>query len=1390
MPTPTSYSYTTFTTLTGNNSIDGLLSGDYWTGSTPFHKSGTPTLLTFSFITTDNSYFARNYSPSNEYLNAFTLTSGQENAVKSALSMWSSVSNLQFTQVAENFSNVGDLRFGGYLGMDSKYAAWAYFPDRTPVAGDVWIGPSTNDPAPVKGSYDYLTFLHEIGHALGLKHPFEASSDNKTILNPALDDVRYTVMSYNDNYSYQPTSPMLLDILAIQKLYGANTQWQSGNNFYNWAPNQSVFETIYDTGGIDAIDGSNQLSAVRINLNEGQFSQIGKAFLDLNTMTSFNEGLAIAYGTKIENAYGSAFDDTLIGNALDNMLDGMGGADTMIGGAGNDSYYVDNIGDVVIETNTSTSEIDAVNSTIDYTLGANVEWLNLLGTANLNGTGNALDNRITGNSGNNILDGGAGADIMIGGTGNDTYIVDNIGDVVIETSTLASEIDIVRSSVTFTLGANLENLILTGTANINGIGNAQNNVLTGNDGDNQLNGGAGLDTMIGGKGNDAYAIDQSGELALVQENANEGNDSLYVVYNATAQDNVVDLNLSNLQNVENILLLGSGMFTALGNGLNNTLTGNGDANVLNGGAGADIMIGGGGNDSYYVDNIGDQVIETGTSTSEIDAVNSTIDYTLGANVEYLNLLGSANLNGTGNALDNRITGNSGDNILDGGAGADYMAGGTGNDTYIVDNIGDVVVETSTLASEIDTVRSSVTFTLGANLENLILTGTANINGIGNAQNNVLTGNDGDNQLNGGAGLDTMIGGKGNDAYAIDQSGELALVQENANEGNDTLYVVYNATAQDNVVDLNLSNLQNVENVLLLGNGNFNAIGNSLNNTLTGNADANILDGGAGADYMAGGTGNDTYIVDNIGDVVVETSTLASEIDTVRSSVTYTLGANLENLVLTGTANINAIGNAQNNVLTGNDGDNQLNGGAGLDTMIGGKGNDDYAVDQSGELALVQENANEGNDTLYVVYNATAQDNVVDLNLSNLQNVENILLLGSGMFTALGNGLNNTLTGNADANVLNGGAGADIMIGGGGNDSYYVDNIGDQVIETGTSTSEIDAVNSTIDYTLGANVEWLNLLGTANLNGTGNALDNRITGNSGDNILDGGAGADYMAGGTGNDTYIVDNIGDVVVETSTLASEIDTVRSSVTYTLGANLENLVLTGTANINAIGNAQNNVLTGNDGDNQLNGGAGLDTMIGGKGNDDYAVDQSGELALVQENANEGNDTLYVVYNATAQDNVVDLNLSNLQNVENVLLLGNGNFNAIGNSLNNTLTGNASNNILNGGAGADTLIGGGGADTFVFGAVNEMGLGNNRDVITDFSSQQGDKIDLTHFDANLLTAGINGFTFIGANDFTGAGQLRFVDHILSGNVSGNAGADFEIQLVGVNSFSANDLVA
>ncbi|KAB0508142.1 serine 3-dehydrogenase [Pseudomonas lini] len=1132
MPRPTGYTDSLSSSLTGFKAVDSLISGFQWESS-KWWMPGAVTNLTYSFITPGMAYFATNYSADNEYKNMYALTAAQQTAITGALASWSAVANITFRLTTDNATNVGDLRFGGYTQMDNTAAAWAYFPSDDPNGGDVWIGPNTNDATPDKGSYDFMTFIHEIGHAVGLKHPFSPGGSNTITLDPALDDVSLTVMSYNNSYSYQPTTPMLLDILAIQSLYGVNNLWMTGNNVYSWAPTQSVFETIWDAGGNDSIDASNQLAAVRINLNEGQFSQIGQAFTDQNG-DAFNEGLAIAFGAKIENAYGSAFDDSLIGNALGNLLNGMSGADTMDGGAGNDSYIVDSVGDVVIERGLMLSEIDTVYSYIDYTLGNNIENLILVDGANLNGTGNTLNNVITGNMGGNLLDGGLGADTLIGGAGNDTYIVDNLGDMAIETSTLAGEIDTVRSSSSYILSNNLEILTLTGTANTYGIGNALNNVITGNDGNNQLNGAAGVDTLIGGKGNDDYFLDQTGELALVQENTNEGTDSLYVVYNATAQTNTVDLNLSNLHNIENVLLLGAGAFTALGN--------------------------------------------------------------------------------------------------------------------------------------------------------------------------------------------------------------------------------------------------------------------DLNNTLTGNADSNILDGGLGADTLIGGAGNDTYIVDNLGDVAIETGTLAGEIDTVRSSMSYILGANLENLELTGTANTYGIGNALNNVITGNDGNNQLNGAAGVDTLIGGKGNDDYFLDQAGELTLVQEIVSEGTDTLYVVYNSTTQviglPSMIDLNLSNLRNVENVLLLGAGAFTALGNDLNNTLTGNAADNVLDGSLGADTLIGGAGNDSYVVDNLGDVVIETSTLASEIDTVYSLIDYTLGSNVENLMLQGSGNLNGTGNALNNVINGYIGNNILNGGLGADVMSGGDGNDTYIVDNISDMAIETSTLAGEIDTVRSSVSYILGANLENLELTGTANTYGIGNALNNVITGNDGNNQLNGAAGVDTLIGGKGNDDYFLDQVGELALVQEIVSEGTDTLYVVYNATAQTNTIDLNLSNLHNVENVLLLGSGAFTALGNDLNNTLTGNTANNILDGGIGTDTLTGGAGADKFVFSALNEMGTGANRDVITDFSSLQGDKIDLTNFDANLVSAGFNGFSFIGANDFTGAGQLRFVDHMLYGNVNGDLGSDFEIQLVGVNTFSANDLVA
>ncbi|MEB2855005.1 matrixin family metalloprotease [Pseudomonas atacamensis] len=825
MPTPKTYSFSLPSTLTGNAIVDSLISGTYWLGAN-WTPTG-PTNLSYSFMAPGTSYFVIDYSPDNEYNALYELTTGQKNAVTSALGAWSAVANLNFTLTTDTISNVGDMRFGGYRLMDDKTAAWAYFPSNTPVAGDVWIGPQTNDANPGKGSYDYLTFVHEIGHALGLKHPFDTSSTNNTLLDPTLDDVHFTVMSYNSNYSYQPTTPMVLDIIAIQSLYGANMAWQAGDTVYKWAANQSIFETIWDGGGNDTIDGSNQLAAVSINLNEGAYSQIGKAFVDYNNLTAINDGLAIAYGAKIENAVGSEFNDILTGNALNNTLDGGAGADTMSGGDGVDTYYVDNVGDVVIETDASLTALDRVFSSIDYILGANVENLILTGTANLNGTGNSVNNRMTGNDGNNVLDGGLGADTLIGGLGNDTYIVDNLGDTVTETSTLISEIDTVRSSVDFTLGANLENLVLTGNA-VNGTGNA----------------------------------------------------------------------------------------------LNNTLTGNAAANTLDGGVGADTMIGGDGVDTYYVDNVGDVVIETDASLTALDRVFSSIDYTLGANVENLILTGTANLNGTGNSVNNRMTGNIGNNILDGGMGVDTMIGGAGNDTYVVDNINDVVIEQ--VGEGHDLIRTSSSYTLGANVEDLTMTGSADGSLTGNALENVITGNAGTNYIDGGLGADTLIGGGGGDVYLVDNINDVVI--ELADGGNDSVWTSVDYTLSDNV-----------EDGMMIGNNNLNLTGNALNNNLNGNEGDNILSGGLGADRMFGAGGDDTYIVDNVNDVVLEAPDKGH--DLVRTSVDYTLGDNVEDGTLLGSADLSLWGNNLDNILTGNSGNNVIWGYDGIDKLYGGAGND-------------------------------------------------------------------------------------------------------------------------------------------------------------------------------------------------------------------------------------------------------------------------------------------------------------------------------------------------------------------------------------------------------------------------------------------------------------------
>jgi parallel beta-helix repeat protein len=288
------------------------------------------------------------------------------------------------------------------------------------------------------------------------------------------------------------------------------------------------------------------------------------------------------------------------------------------------------------------------------------------------------------------------------------------------------------------------------------------------------------------------------------------------------------------------------------------------------------------------------------------------------------------------------------------------------------------------------------------------------------------------------------------------------------------------------------------------------------------------------------------------------------------------------------------------------------GTASGDAFAGLGGDDVYIVNHSGDT--VTEQANGGNDTV-----------IASLNHTLAANVEDLLLIGNAI-RGTGNGLDNEIVGNAVANeleglggadILDGGLGADIMQGGDGNDTYFVDNVGDTIVEKDNlGAGGYDTVYSSVSYTLATQVEKLVLLGSDDLNATGNSAANVLIGNDGDNRLDGMAGADQLIGGKGDDTYVVDHTSDVVTE---LANEgIDTVVSSLTYVLGANLENLTLSGTLNRDATGNELANVLKGNDGANKIHGmegndtiegGLGLDQLYGDGGNDTFVL-RKGELA------------------------------------------------------------------------------------------------------------------------------------------------------------------------------------
>jgi Ca2+-binding RTX toxin-like protein len=1168
------------------------------------------------------------------------------------------------------------------------------------------------------------------------------------------------------------------DNLLLDGLAGVDTIDLSVDTYASWLAGFTITATAA---------GLLSISKGAVNVQFSNFETLKFSDITINLGTSAAD---IITGGSDDDAF-------LYGLGGNDTIDGGLGADTMYGDGGDDTYVVDNILDKVVEAAGVGAGIDLVNASVSFTLDANIENLTLTG-GDINGTGNALDNVIIGSAGANRLSGGgAGADKLIGGAGNDTYVIAAVGDTITEAA--GGGVDTVEASITITtLAANVENLTLTGATAIDGTGNGLDNVIVGNGGDNTLDGGAGADTLVGGAGDDIYIIDTLGDTITEAAGAAGGIDLAKSSVSIAALD----------ANVEKLTLTGTAAIDGTGNGLDNTITGNNGNNTLDGGGGSDKLIGGAGDDIYVLNVAGDTITEA--ANGGIDLAKSSVTMTaLDANVENLTLTGTGTINGTGNALDNIIIGNSGDNTLTSGAGNDTLDGGGGNDTlvggadddiYIISAAGDTITEAA--AGGTDTVKASISLTLAANVEFLILTGTSAINGTGNVLANSITGNAGDNALSGGGGNDVLDGGVGSDTLVLaGLSDDYSVTAVNATQskivdsvsgrdGTDTISGIEFIKFSD--VTLTIDSFLSGTNVITGTVGNdIGGIykGTSANDTIYGLAGDDTLGGSAGNDVLVGGIGNDTYVINSTADVVTEKD--GEGLDTVRASVNISaLAVFVENLVLTGTAangggngldNI-ITGNASNNTLNGNGGADTLYGDGGVDTLNGGAGNDIlnggagadqlnggadddvYFIDESDS---VSELASQGTDEVRVQFNVT----------SLFANVENLALLEGGNYNATGNSGNNIITGNSSANQLNGAGGADTLIGGGGGDTYIVDTANDTIVELAGGGT--DTIQSTLSQTvLSDNVENLVLTGSGVAAGYGNDLSNSIVGNSSSNSIDGGGGADDMTGGAGDDVYVVDTFYDRVNEN--VGGGRDVIVSTVTiFSLAANIEVLDLVGTESINGKGNDLDNKIVGNAGNNVLNGGAGADSMVGNLGNDTYYVDSADDS--VREYFGYGTDKV-----------VSSLDYALRSNFENLTLAGNA-IVAKGNSLANTIVGNAQANVIIGGGGADILKGGSGRDSYVFNSIYDSKAGAEHDSILGFA-HGFDKLDLSKIDANGKNAGNGTFNYIGASTFHGAAsELHAVmegnTYLVEGDVNGDGVADFQVSVQSGLKISATDFV-